>query len=95
MSRLEFYKKVRIKQDASDPGYAGRFGVVGGISEGSDGVTYYAVKLEDDDVVMFAEDQLEALGDKVTREEMFPGGSVKVAVDDEGRAEVIEDDPPR
>ncbi len=91
---MEFYEKVRIKQDASDPEYAGRFGVVGGISEGTDGVTYYAIKLEDDDVVMFAEDQLESLGDKISQEEMFPGGSLKVAVDDEGRAEIIEDNPP-
>lgn len=92
---MGFYEKVRVRQGASFPEHVGRVGVIGGISEGADGVTYYAVKLDDDDVVMFPEDRLEPLGDKVTREEMFPGGSVKVSVDDEGRAEIIEDNPPR
>ena len=92
---MEFYEKVRIGQNASFPEYIGRAGVVGGISDGGDGVTYYAVKLEDDDVVMFPGDQLESLGDKASPEEMFPGGSVKVATDEDGRAEIIENNPPQ
>jgi hypothetical protein len=91
---VEFFEKVRVK-DAAGPEYAGRDGVVSGISEGTDGVTYCAVKLDGDEVVMFPEGQLESLGDRVTEAEMYPGGSVKVTVDDEGHAEIVEDHPPQ
>ncbi|MCD0445669.1 hypothetical protein LO763_18850 [Glycomyces sp. A-F 0318] len=92
---MEFYEKVKVGQNASFAEYAGRVGVVGGISDGADGVTYYAVKFEDDDVVMFPGDQLESLGDKASPDEMFPGGSVKVTVDEKGHAEIVEDNPPQ
>jgi hypothetical protein len=95
MLKVKFYERVRIGQDASFSEYAGRVGVVGGISDGTDGVTYYAVKFEDDDVVMFPGDRLEPLGGRASPEEMFPGGSLKAAVDEEGRAEIIEDYPPQ
>lgn len=93
--QVDFYEKVRVKENASFPEHVGLTGVVGGISEGADGVTYYAIKLDDDDVVMFPEDQLEPLGEAVSPEELFPGGSVRVTVDEEGRSEIVEDNPPR
>lgn len=92
---MEDYDLVIVKADASLPEYAGKRGVI--LGESSDGVheTYYVVMLDDEaETIMFPERDLIPTGERTTEDEIYNAGSVTVAVDEEGRGEVIAYNPP-